>query len=167
VEWVARGGRRDCAAAGQVGNARHARDRRPATGPINRLLIDECDLLLGMFWTKLGTSTGVAASGTVEEIDRIVASHRPAMLYFSRRPIDPMKIDHAQHARLREFQNETYQNGVVARIRRGLAFGQEEAVEGWFVKVPSGFPSDAEQAQRRSPASFREDEIQGQKLGFL
>jgi hypothetical protein len=57
--------------------------------------------------------------------------------------------------------------GVVARIRRGLAFGQEEAVEGWFVKLPSGFPSDAEQAQRRSPASFREDEIQGQELGFL
>ncbi len=58
-------------------------------------------------------------------------------------------------------------DGVVARIWRGLAFGQEEAVEGWFVKLPSGFPSDAEQAQRRSPASFREDEIQGQELGFL
>jgi hypothetical protein len=57
--------------------------------------------------------------------------------------------------------------GVVARIWRGLAFGQEEAVEGWFVKLPSGFPSDAEQAQRRSSASFREDEIQGQELGFV
>ena len=80
---------------------------------INRQLVDECDLLLGMFWTKLGTSTGAAASGTVEEIDRIVASHRPAMLYFSRRPIDPMKIDHDQHARLREFQNETYQTALI------------------------------------------------------
>jgi hypothetical protein len=58
-------------------------------------------------------------------------------------------------------------DGVVARIWRGLAFGQEEAVEGWFVKLPSGFLSDAEQAQRRSSASFREDEIQGQELGFL
>ena len=48
-----------------------------------------------------------------------------------------------------------------------LAFGREEAVEGWFVKLPSGFLSDAEQAQRRSSASFREDEIQGQELGFL
>jgi len=44
--------------------------------------------------------------------------------------------------------------GVVARIWRGLAFGQEEAVEGWFVKLPSGFPSDAEQAQRRSSHHF-------------
>ena len=80
---------------------------------INRQLVDQCDLLIGMFWTKLGTTTGVAASGTVEEIDRFVASHRPAMLYFSRRPIDPMKIDQGQHARLREFQNETYQNALV------------------------------------------------------
>jgi hypothetical protein len=36
-----------------------------------------------MFWTKLGTATGVAASGTVEEIDRFVAAGKPAMLYFS------------------------------------------------------------------------------------
>ncbi len=71
---------------------------------INRQLVDECDLLLGMFWTKLGTSTGIASSGTVEEIDRIVASQRPAILYFSQRPIDPMKIDQGQLARLREFQ---------------------------------------------------------------
>jgi hypothetical protein len=80
---------------------------------INRQLVDECDLLVGTFWTKLGTSTGVATSGTVEEVHRIVASHRPAMLYFSRRPIDPMKIDHGQHARLREFQNETCQNALI------------------------------------------------------
>src|SRR5215207_6971628 len=32
---------------------------------INRQLVSECDILLGLFWTRLGTSTGVAASGTV------------------------------------------------------------------------------------------------------
>jgi hypothetical protein len=65
-----------------------------------------------MFWTKLGINTGVAESGTVEEIDQFVASHRPAMLYFSRRPIDPTKIDQGQHARLRQFQDETYQSAL-------------------------------------------------------
>ena len=34
-----------------------------------------------------------ADSGTVEEIDQFVRTNRPAMLYFSRRPIDPTKID--------------------------------------------------------------------------
>jgi hypothetical protein len=79
---------------------------------INRQLVAECDLLIGMFWTKLGTSTGVAESGTVEEIDQFVGSHRPAMLYFSRRPIDPTEIDQGQHARLRQFQDETYQSAL-------------------------------------------------------
>lgn len=80
---------------------------------INRQLVDHCDLLVGMFWTKLGSSTGVAESGTVEEIDQFVASQRPAMLYFSQRPIDPTKIDQDQHARLRQFQNETYQRAQI------------------------------------------------------
>ena len=44
-------------------------------------------------------------------------------------------------------------------MQRGLAFGWAKAVEGWFVKLPSGFPFDTEQAQRRPSASFREDEI--------
>ncbi len=56
---------------------------------INRQLIDECDVLIGMFWTRLGTSTGVADSGTAEEIERFVAAKKPAMLYVSERPVSP------------------------------------------------------------------------------
>jgi hypothetical protein len=83
---------------------------------INRQLVVECDLLVGMFWTKLGTSTGVAESGTVEEIDQFVGSNRPAMLYFSHRPIDPARIDHEQHSRLRQFRDETYQKALTGRF---------------------------------------------------
>lgn len=54
-------------------------------------------MLIGMFWTKLGTSTGVAESGTVEEINQLVEQQKPALLYFSNRPIDPGKIDLKQH----------------------------------------------------------------------
>lgn len=60
---------------------------------INRQLVRGCDFLLGLCWTKIGTSTGVAESGTVEEIDQFVAAGKPALLYFSSRPIDPNKID--------------------------------------------------------------------------
>lgn len=34
---------------------------------LNHQLVEQCDALIGMFWTKIGTSTGVANSGTVEE----------------------------------------------------------------------------------------------------
>jgi hypothetical protein len=41
---------------------------------INSELLQSSDILVGMFWTKLGSNTGVAESGTVEEIDQFVAA---------------------------------------------------------------------------------------------
>jgi hypothetical protein len=66
-----------------------------------------------MFWTKIGTNTGVTESGTVEEISQFVEASKPALLYFSRRPIDPTKIDLDQHAKLQEFKAETYKKALV------------------------------------------------------
>src|ERR1700757_314074 len=40
---------------------------------INKQLVADADVLIGMFWTRIGTSTGVADSGTLEEIDQFVA----------------------------------------------------------------------------------------------
>lgn len=79
---------------------------------INRQLVRGCDFLLGLFWTKIGTSTGVAESGTVEEIDQFVAAGKPALLYFSSRPIDPNKIDMKQHRKLKSFKAATYQKAL-------------------------------------------------------
>lgn len=93
----------------------HARPQsgvRPQEG-INAQLVHSCDMLVGMFWTKLGTKTGVAESGTVEEIDQFVAAGKPALLYFSSRPIDPNKIDLRQHKKLRAFQEATYKTALV------------------------------------------------------
>ena len=85
---------------------------------INRQLVRDCDILIGMFWTKIGTSTGVAESGTVEEIDQFVASGKPALLYFSSRPIDPNKIDLKQHKKLRSFKAATYKKALTGGFSR-------------------------------------------------
>jgi hypothetical protein len=69
-------------------------------------LVDRCDILVGMFWTKLGMSTGVAASGTVEEIDRFVAAGKPTMLYFSQRKATKGKVDPRQAAKPRRTTTE-------------------------------------------------------------
>lgn len=79
---------------------------------INRQLVRGSDILVGMFWTKIGTSTGVAESGTVEEIDQFVAVGKPTLLYFSSRPIDPNKIDLKQHRKLRTFKGTTYKKAL-------------------------------------------------------
>lgn len=104
----------------------------PTTGirpqeAINRQLVRTSDLLIGMFWTRLGKSTGVAESGTVEEIDRFVARRKPAMLYFSDRPVNPTKIDTKQLEQLREFKTETHNKALagsfasVEELRQALA----------------------------------------------
>lgn len=43
--------------------------RRPQA-LINRQFADRADIVIAIFWQRLGTPTGKAASGTVEEIDR-------------------------------------------------------------------------------------------------
>ena len=80
-------------------------DVRPQAA-INDQLVRDCDILIGIFWSKIGTNTGVALSGTLEEIDQCVAAGKPALLYFSRRPIDPNKIDLSHHKKLKAFRRE-------------------------------------------------------------
>lgn len=82
---------------------------------INQQLVRTSDPLIGMFWTKFGTSTCVAESGTVEEIDRFVAARKPAMLYFSSRPVSPSKIDLKQLAASR-IQGWDLQDGPGGRL---------------------------------------------------
>jgi hypothetical protein len=80
---------------------------------INDQLVRKCDILVGLFWTKIGTSTGVAESGTVEEIDQCVGAGKPTLLYFSSRPIDPNKIDLKQHRKLKRFKEATYRKALI------------------------------------------------------
>jgi hypothetical protein len=83
---------------------------------INQQLVGSSDILIGLFWTRLGTSTGVAESGTVEEIDQFVAAGKPAMLYRSNREIDPSKIDIEQFQRLRDFTEATQKKALFGKF---------------------------------------------------
>jgi hypothetical protein len=49
---------------------------------VNRMVVDDCDLVVGIFWTRIGSPTGVADSGTLEEIERVGKAQKPIMLYF-------------------------------------------------------------------------------------
>jgi hypothetical protein len=64
---------------------------------INRQVLDGCDLLVAAFWTRLGSPTGGAPSGTVEEIHKHVESGKPAMVYFSNLPIALDRVDIDQY----------------------------------------------------------------------
>ena len=67
---------------------------------INRLVIKR-DILVAIFWTRLGSPTGVATSGTIEEIEKHLASKNPTMIYFSDTPL-PNDVDTKCHRSPRE-----------------------------------------------------------------
>lgn len=70
---------------------------------LNRQLAG-CDLLVAVFWMRLGTPTGKFQSGSVEEIERHIESGKHALLYFSRRAIDQDDFDSDQYEALKRFK---------------------------------------------------------------
>jgi hypothetical protein len=80
---------------------------------INRQIVDHCDMLIGIFWTRIGSPTGVADSGTIEELERVATEGKPVMLYFSRTKIDPDSVDLLQLEKVREFKGKTFPNALV------------------------------------------------------
>lgn len=60
---------------------------------INAQILNDADILIGIFWTRIGSPTGKAPSGTVEEIEAHINSRKSAMLYFSNQPVVASSID--------------------------------------------------------------------------
>lgn len=79
---------------------------------INKQILDKCDLLVGVFWTRIGTQTNDYASGTVEEIEKHIASNKPVMLYFSEQPAIPDSIDYNQYQELKKFKESCKDRGL-------------------------------------------------------
>lgn len=80
---------------------------------INDRILTDCDLLVAIFWTRLGTPTGISASGTVEEIERHLEAGKPAMVYFSTKPVAPQSIDQTQFNALKEFRTWCEKKGLI------------------------------------------------------
>lgn len=98
---------------------------RPQAIINQQLVLKDCDMLVGIFWTRIGTDTGVAISGTVEEIEQFVNSKKPVMLYFSKVPIDPEKINLEQFTVLTEFKEKMRLEGLVDSYENIFDFKQK------------------------------------------
>lgn len=91
-------------------------DSHPAAGAhpqelLNKQLVEDADMLIGVFWHRMGTPTKVAPSGTAEEIQILVGKGKPVMLYFSQAPVpyrhDPMQLD-----AVKQFQESITSNAL-------------------------------------------------------
>lgn len=80
---------------------------------INKQVLTDTDLLIAVFWTRLGSPTGKAPSGTVEEIEEHLKAGKPAMIYFSSAPVVPESIDQKQYKALLKFMEELRRRGLI------------------------------------------------------
>jgi hypothetical protein len=85
-------------------------------------VLADCDLLVGIFWTKLGTPTGSFKSGTAEEIQKHLDAGKPAMVYFSTAPVAPQSIDADQFAALTDFKGWCKDRGLVETFQNAEDF---------------------------------------------
>ena len=79
---------------------------------IDKRILQDADLLVAMFWTRLGTPTASYASGAVEEIEEHIKAGKPAMLYFSSAPAALDSVDPEQYRALKAFRDSCKPRGL-------------------------------------------------------
>jgi hypothetical protein len=77
---------------------------------INKQIVDESDLGIAVFWSRLGTPTGQFPSGSAEEITRLAISKKRVMVYFKTASIPQHAAKEFQ--RLEAFKKELLSTGL-------------------------------------------------------
>jgi hypothetical protein len=85
-----------------------------AQNVINTKLVDECDLGIAVFWSRLGTPTATHPSGSVEEIYRLIQRGSRVMVYFNSRPIAQDALRGDQYDKLQKIRTRFEQSGLLA-----------------------------------------------------
>lgn len=102
---------------------------------LNEQLGAGCDFLIGVFWTKFGTHTGVAESGTVEEIEEFEKSGKPILLYFSDKAVQPGSVNLEQYQRVLDYKAQIKNKSLyhafsdLAQFREAVARHLNDVVE--------------------------------------
>lgn len=81
---------------------------------INLQILDSADILIGIFGTRVGSSTGKAMSGTVEEIQTHLGKGKDVMLYFSKKPVKMEDVDISQYEALKKLKSEFQGQGLTS-----------------------------------------------------
>jgi len=80
---------------------------------INSQIVDKADILIGVFYNRLGTPTRRAVSGTAEEINRAVEKDKFVHLYFASADV-PVNADLEQLKRLHDFRARIQSDSLVS-----------------------------------------------------
>ncbi len=85
------------------------------------------DVFIGIFWSRAGTATERAASGSIEEFERAFARRQltgsapELMVYFKEAPLHPSKIDPSQFLALQQFRASLQARGGLLSVFEEVA----------------------------------------------
>ena len=101
-----------------------------AQGVINSQAVDQSDIVIALFDSRLGQETAAAVSGTAEEIERAHAAGKLVHVYFSNEPL-PRDVDPEQLKKLNEFREQLQEVGLLGQYASvdDLAYQVRAAIE--------------------------------------
>jgi hypothetical protein len=79
---------------------------------LDQQIVDGADVVVGVFWTRIGSLLPDGTPATVHELERVVAAGKPALLYFSNQPAVPASIDPQQMKGVTEFKRRARDWGI-------------------------------------------------------
>lgn len=129
---------------------------------INTQIPNDYDVFIGIFWSRLGTPTGRAASGTVEEFERALGRFEASgrvpeiMIYFKDAPLSPSKIDGAQLMALQDFRSSVSARGGLYSTFEDLA-GFEASVRAHLSAIAQNFVSESANNDEPTSKVHRDD----------
>ena len=85
---------------------------QPPQEILNRQIVDECDMCIAVFATRLGTPTTNAVSGTAEEIERLQAAGKYVAILRSERQVKPSATDPDQLKELKQYISKIEKTGL-------------------------------------------------------
>lgn len=86
---------------------------------INRQVATDWDFFIGLMWSRFGTATGRADSGTQEEFNRAIERYKSypseisILFYFKDAPIAPSHVDPAQLQKVLDFKRQVQNKGLL------------------------------------------------------
>ncbi len=92
---------------------------------INAQLLDRCDLLVAILWSRLGTPTNKDLSGTLQEIREFAELKGPerVLVFFCERDL-PNKMDFVQAQAVRDFKEERKDKGLYLSYKEVTGFAR-------------------------------------------
>ncbi len=116
---------------------------------INSQLVEECDVVVALFHSRLGAPTPRSASGTAEEIERAKARGVPVHVYFSEMPV-PRSVEPSELERLNQFRAELQAEGLL---------GSYASLEDLSAKVRTALEHDVRQLIATTPDDSEQSRI--------